>query len=882
MNLDQLEMELISIVAALDEHEFIYSLLSAYGHPRASIARLRKGTSNLSKKSGELLWKKNVFFRIEQRLDLHVVIDECRKSPEIAKNHPRFVIVTDMKTLLAVDTKTADSLDISIRDLPKYYDFFLPWAGLEKSRIQSENPADIKAAERMGRLYDLILADNPARTKEERHSLNVFLSRLLFCYFAEDTGIFAGNQFINGVTSYTESDGKDLKPHFEKVFEVLSTRERKGLPKYLQDFPYVNGGLFCSEYPIPRFTPKSRQIIIECGSLNWKAINPDIFGSMIQAVVHDKERSNLGMHYTSVVNIMKVIEPLFLNDLKEQLEAAGNDKKKLWKFLDRLYHLRIFDPACGSGNFLIISYKELCKLEIEAFKKLGARQMTFKYESNIQLSQFYGIELDDFAHETAKLSLWLAEHQMNLAFKEVFGESRPTLPLQAGGNIVCGNATRLDWKEVCPPSEGFEVFILGNPPYLGARNQNRDQKEDLAFIFENHEDYKDSDYVCCWFIKGSQYIRDRHAAMALVATNSVSQGEQVSYLWPRVLDGIEICFAYQSFKWANSAKHNAGVTCVVIGLRNTAEKPKILFQDRTRRIVKNISPYLVEGGNTVVPIRKIPVSPRPKMVMGNMARDGGHLILSDEEARCLRNEEPSAAGLLRSFYGAEEFLHSKRRWCLWIQDEDMKLAESIPQIRQRIQSVYQFRTASAAKTTQQYGSIPHKFAQRSYMPGSVLVIPRLSSERRQYIPFGYMNNGEILSDAVQVIYDADPHVFAMITSRMHMTWVRSIGGALETRIRYSSELCYNTFPFPEISDTRKRELEELTFKVLDAREQFSERTLAELYDPDKMPTGLRDAHHELDLAVERCYRKTPFKDDEERLEYLFKEYEKMIEAEKRG
>jgi hypothetical protein len=877
MNFEHLEEKLTSIVAKPDEDEFIYDLLSAYDQPRASISRLRRGTANLSKSTGEILWKRKLYFKVERERDLHVLIDECQKSPVASKHRPRFVIVTDMKTLLAMDMANADSLDIPIKDLPKHYDFFLPWAGLEKAQISSENPADIKAAVKMGRLYDLILADNPVHTTEQRHSLNVFLSRLLFCYFAEDTGIFAPNQFTNGVASHTESDGADLQAYLEKVFTVLSTQQRKGLPQYLQDFPYVNGGLFSEEHPVPMFTRKSRQIIIECGSLDWKAINPDIFGSMIQAVVHDDDRGKIGMHYTSVVNIMKVIEPLFLNDLREQLDAAGKDKKKLQQFLDRLYHLRLFDPACGSGNFLIIAYKELCKLEIEAFKMLHSKQTTFKYESKVRLSQFYGIELDDFAHETARLSLWLTAHQMNLAFREVFGDAKPTLPLQDGGNIVSGNATQLKWTDVCPPSSQNEILIFGNPPYFGARNQSREQKADLALVFDNHEDHKDSDYVSCWFLKGAQYVRNRRASIAFVATNSVCQGEQVGYLWPRILTDLEIGFAHQAFKWTNNARNNAGVTCVIVGLRNPAQQPKVIFQQRATRIVKNISPYLIEGNNSVVRLRKVPLSPRPKVVMGNMARDGGNLILSDDEASYLRKTEPGSAKFLKRFSGGDEFLYSKKRWCLWITDETLGLAQTITPIRNRIDLVRQFRLASTARTTQQYGAIPHKFAQRNYVPGDCIIIPAQSSEQREYIPMGYLSNDIVISNLAYVVYNSSLWLYAIVSSRMHMAWVRIVGGALETRPRYSSELCYNTFPFPKLSDDQKNALKRVALRVLDVREQHSERTLAELYDSQEMPTALRRAHHELDEAVERCYRKAPFKDDEERFAYLFKEYEKLVE-----
>ncbi|QDV85429.1 DNA methyltransferase [Planctomycetes bacterium TBK1r] len=500
MNIEKLEESVRSLVTKLDEESFIYNLLLAYGQPKASISRLKKGDYNRSDNTGEVVWKKKLAFKHEAMGDLHEAVDKMQNDVAVTKHHPRFIVVTDFETLLAVDTKTDDSLETPIVDLANHFDFFLPWGGLEKTQLQSENPADVKAAEKMGRLYDLILEDNPPQTDADRHALNIFLSRLLFCFFAEDTNIFESDLFTNSVASHTDEDGSDLQPYLQKLFSILSTEERSKFPAFLQKFPYVNGGLFSDEYPVPTFDAKSRKIILECGELNWKAINPDIFGSMIQAVVHTGDRREVGMHYTSVPNIMKVIKPLFLNDLREQLEKSGTSKPKLKALLERLYNLRIFDPACGSGNFLIIAYKELCRLEIEAFRNLGKSGNSVQMElfrSNIQLTQLYGIELDDFAHETAKLSLWLAEHQMNLEFELIFGATRPTLPLQDGGNIVCGNATRLDWESVCPKVENAEILILGNPPYAGQRNHTDFHRQDMGHVFRSHDNFKKLDDQTC-------------------------------------------------------------------------------------------------------------------------------------------------------------------------------------------------------------------------------------------------------------------------------------------------------------------------------------------------------------------------------------------------
>ena len=880
MNIDALEQTLQTLVAKPDPEAFLYDLLLAYDLPKASITRLQKGDYNLEKKrSNVVLWKQKLYYRYERHLDLHALIDAVKQDATIARHSPRFLILTDLQHLVAVDTKTQDTLDIALADLPKYFDFFLPWAGMEKQQFQSENPADVKAAERMGRLYDLIQQDNRAF---ERHALNIFLSRLLFCFFAEDTGIFGDNQFTNAVGSHTAEDGSDLAGYLQKLFRVLALRERGDFPAFLQAFPYVNGGLFAEDFPVPQFSVKSRKLILECGALNWKAINPDIFGSMIQAVVHDEQRSHMGMHYTSVVNIMKVMEPLFLNELQEELEKAAGNEGKLVKLLDRLYHLRIFDPACGSGNFLIIAYKELCRLEIAIFRELQTLNAKWKTaQSGIRLTQFYGIELDDFAHETAKLSLWLAEHQMNMAFREVFGDAKPTLPLQSGGNIVCGNATRLDWATVCPKDPAHETYILGNPPYVGSTMQSESQKQDMAAVFQGIKNYKNLDYIACWFFLVARFISDSNIKMAFVSTNSISQGEQVALLWEHIFDlNIEIFFAHQSFRWINNAKGNAGVTCVIIGLRKISTKPKILYQDNVSSNVPNISPYLINGKNHFVLKRSNTLSNISKIDYGNKAVDGGFLILSTNDKNKLLSNHPESEEMIRPFIGSNEYIKGIERYCLWIPDSRLSIAESIPSIHKRIEGVRAMRLASRDDGANKMANSSHQFREMKTANKNLIIIPSVSSEYRDYIPIGFLSHDFIISNLAFAVYDPPTWIFAVISSRMHMTWVRAVAGRLETRIRYSSSLCYNTFPFPDISAKQKEKLEEHVFAVLDEREKHPEKTMAQLYDPDKMPAGLRQAHHDMDIAIEQCYRAKPFSSDEERLEYLFTLYEAMIAKEK--
>ena len=571
MNIAQIENNLSELLKSYSRDTFIYDLLLAYGVPRASITRLQKGSLNLSKNKGEIAWKKKLLFKEIEGEDLHEAISELKDDDKATKHDPRFIVVTDYDTILAIDTKTADTLDIPVLDIAKHFDFFLPLAGMEKAQHQSENPADVKAAERMAKLYDEIKKDNPANTPEEVHNLNVFLSRLLFCFFAEDTGIFEKGQFTNAISSHTQHDGSDLHTYIDNLFEVMNSdhKQRKNLHAYLEAFPYVNGGLFKDKLHAPMFTRRSRQAIIDSGELDWSAINPDIFGSMIQAVITPEHRGGLGMHYTSVPNIMKVIGPLFLNDLYEEFEAGRYEPRRLQKLLERISRLKIFDPACGSGNFLIIAYKELRLLEIKILQQLQALQRTasgfepkqrelipkaqlslaaqFQVElfTRVQLSQFYGIELDDFAHEIAILSLWLAQHQMNMKFNEAFGKASPTLPLQAGGHIVHGNATRLDWEKVCPKKDDDEIYILGNPPYLGGKGQSAAQKEDLELVFKGNKNFKELDYIACWFFIASDYI-DTKSKFAFVTTSSLCEGAQVEQIWPLIskMDN-EIFFAYE-------------------------------------------------------------------------------------------------------------------------------------------------------------------------------------------------------------------------------------------------------------------------------------------------------------------------------------------------
>lgn len=881
MTLIDIENNIKNVINILNEDKkmFIFELLRCYGIPKASITKLQKGNLNISKTKDEILWKNKLFFKECSTEKIYEEFSNISVNQDILKNNPMFIIVTDYKQLLAIDVETRESLDINIENIVSNYTFFLPWAGMQKAILQIDNPADVKAAGKMMKMYDEIKKENSFSNDAEIHELNLFLARLLFCFFAEDTGIFKNKIFTKSIVSYTQQDGSDLDIFLKRIFKVLGEEEREGYPEYLKIFPYVGGDLFKSDGIKLIFNSKSRQAIIENGELDWSKVNPDIFGSMIQTVVNEDERGNLGMHYTSVPNIMKVINSLFLEELNENFENNKNDINKLKKLIDRLSKIKIFDPACGSGNFLIIAYKEIRELEMRIINQINTldRQLYWKGTS-VSISQFYGIELKDFAQQIAKLSLWLIEKKMDFKFYKEFGYSKPSLPLNESSTIINGNAARINWNDVCRISKDDEVYVLGNPPYLGARVQDSNQKMDLDIVFSGVKKYKNLDYISCWFYKASKYIKGFNARCAFVSTNSVCQGEQVELLWPNIFRlGISINFAYTSFKWENNAKGNAGVSCIIIGLCN--DKSNIVKKIFTNGIVKkveNINPYLIESKNIVISRRGAPLSKFPEMKFGNMPNDGGGLIMTVEEKEELINNYPEAKKFIKKYVGSEEFIKGKIRWCLWIENDDLDEALNIKPIVERIQKVRNHRLKSKDKGTNKLAERSHQFRDLNTIKNSAIIIPRVSSERREYIPIGFLDNYSIISDSAQAIYDSQPWILGIITSKMHMVWVKNIGGRLETRIRYSADICYNTFPFPEISKRKKEVINQCVFNILEEREKFSNKNLADLYDPEKMPIGLKKAHEELNEVIDRCYSKKIFNSDEERLECLFDLYEKMI------
>lgn len=886
--------QLEQLTQELDGDEFIYSFLTVFGFPKATISRIRNGNDsrNLAKEAGHVALKNKLYFQpTAEKADLNALLDARLSDSAIAKHKIRFLLVTDFIRFLAWDTLSKELLDIELEELHSNYGFFLPLVGIEKAIISSENPADVKAAEKMGKLFDLIRIQNDLSKPADIHALNVFLTRLLFCLFAEDTGIFAKGQFTSAIQSYTDEDGRDLDFFLDQLFTVLNSEpgsaKRQNLPVHLTAFPYVNGGLFASDQPIPAFGKKGRRILLQCGTMDWSEINPDIFGSMFQAVIDVEQRSRLGQHYTSYSNIMKVIRPLFLDSLQAELDkqlqvAASKRAVGLQALLVRMGQIKVFDPACGSGNFLIVAYKELRKIEMAVIKALKEVDPQGFAMSGLHLSQFYGIEIDDFACEIARLSLWLAEHQLNSLWQQEFGFAPPALPLRESGNIHSGNSLRLDWNQVCPRDPEDEVYVIGNPPFLGTLGRSDEQRADMQRVFNGFNALGALDFVACWFWKGAQYIKYSRAELALVSTNSICQGEQVATLWPAVFElGINIHFAYPTFEWANNARDKAAVHVVIVGL-SSQKKPRNLYQLLEGhwhcQQVKNISPYLIAAPNIAVLGASKPLMKETLlMVKGNQPTDGGNLLLNRAERDDLIKYEPQAERWLKNVLGADEFLNGRERFCLWLAEATQADLQTMPLVQKRVSAVQQFRLRSTKSSTQKKADTPHLFDEnRQPKSGSYILIPSVSSERRTYVPLGFFSYEVISTNLNLIIPNGTLYEFGILSSLLHNDWMRLVAGRLKSDYRYSASVVYNPFPWPDATDVQRQEIERLAEEVLLTRAEFPGRTLAELYDPDKMPTALLAAHQALDRAVDRLYRDRPFKDAADRLSCLLARYEALV------
>lgn len=933
MNAVEIEEAVSQLVAEpFDPAEFPYRFITAFGAKKTTVDRLRKGDSNQSDvhtaAGGGVLQRNNIHVAVAPAGGVHDALAALRASPKTASQKAKFILATDGDTVEAEDLAGGDVIACALAELPRYFATFLPLAGISTVKEIKNNPIDVKATGRLNKLYVTLLNDNPDwATEERRHALNQFMARLIFCYFAEDTGIFNGEGLFTATVAKMSEAGHgtgdaqwgNTHEVLQHLFLAMETpvkhdgnfddryRRAANIRPYADVFPYVNGGLFTAAGECPRFSRTARAYLLSAGELDWKEINPDIFGSMIQAVADDGERGELGMHYTSVPNILKVLNPLFLDDLREQLEVAGDSRQKLRNLRKRLANIRVFDPACGSGNFLVIAYKKMREIEAAIVERLGG-ETSLKLDerrSVIPLSNFYGIEIKGFAAEIARLALLIAEFQADCLYLSQQEARAMVLPLHKTGQITVGNALRLDWLDVCPAvlaSMGAErdlggptgrlalelnglaedgeaeTYICGNPPYRGSQWQTEEQKADLRTAFSEVAASPGSlDYVSGWFMAARRYLTFNRGSFAFVTTNSVSQGRQVEGLWPFILsDGVVIRFAHRNIKWANLASDKAGVTVNIIGVSNLRSGERFLFDDDTRRAVKAISPYLVSGEVRIVGSRSQPFFPLPPMSFGNMPNDGGALLLSVDEARNAIAKHDVEPSFIRRFLGSQELVQGQERRCIWVTRATLPQAERVPWLADRFRRVREARVESTRSATSGLAGAPWRFGEvRQAGAEHSIVIPRVSSENREYLPVGLAGSGTIIGDRNFAFYGAPLWNVALIASRLHWVWIGTVCARMRTDFSYSNTLGWNTFPVPKLTEQDKADLIRTAENILLAREAHFPATIADLYDPEKMPDDLRRAHDENDEVLERIYIGRRFRNDTERLEKLFDLYTKM-------
>jgi len=893
-----------------DVAEFPYAFLEAFGNKETTLRKLRSGASNKSDLGG-VLQTNNIHIAVAPRGEVTKTLTALKASPATARAKAKFILATDGDTFEAEDLIGGDTIACAYPDFPDHFGLFLPLAGITTVKQVRDSSFDIKATGRLNRLYVQLLKDNPDwGTAARRPDMNHFMARLIFCFFAEDTDIFeAPDLFTDTIEKMSASDSSNTHEVISTLFRAMNIkgadRAEAKLPRWADRFPYVNGGLFSGSADVPVFTRIARSYLIHIGRLDWKKVNPDIFGSMIQAVADDEERGALGMHYTSVPNILKVLNPLFLDDLRAALEEAGDNARKLLNLRNRMARIRVFDPACGSGNFLVIAYKEMRKIEAEINKRRGEAEL----RTEIPLTNFRGIELRDFPAEIARLALIIAEYQCDVLYRGQKEALRDFLPLDAMNWITCGNALRLDWLSICRSTgtvvkhqaedlfhtplgqaeidfenEGGETYICGNPPYLGSTWQTAEQKSDLEAIFAHRTTtWKSLDYVAGWFMKAADYGTRTNAAAAFVSTNSICQGQQVPILWPLIFDtGHEIAFAHTSFKWANLASNKAGVTVAIVGISNQAGQVRRLFSiaedgSLLEKQTNHINAYLVAGLDVIVaPISK-PKDNRGVMEWGNKPTDGGNFFFTADERKQLLDTVPSAARFVKRFLGAQEFIRGQERYCLWIEDPDREKAEAVPEIRRRIDAVAIMRSESKAAETRPAAAFPHRFRQiQSVAKRYSLVVARVSSENRAYLPVGLESDNTIVGDRNFALYDAPLWNMALIASRLHWVWIGTVCVRMRTDFSYSNTLGWNTFPLPTLTEKNKADLTRCAEDILLTRETHYPATIADLYHPENMPADLRAAHERNDEVLERIYIGRRFKNDTERLEKLFELYTKTV------
>ena len=909
MNAVEIEQALSDLAAqAFDGAEFPFQFLAAFGNKITTITRLRKGESNASDVSGGVLQRNHIHIAVAEPGQVGQTLTALKASPKTAQAKAKFVLATDGTTLEAEELATGDAIACEFPQFPNHFGFFLPLAGISTIREIKDNPIDVRATGRLNKLYVELLRENPDwATTARRPDMNHFMARLIFCFFAEDTDIFPGaTMFTATVDRMSERDGSNVHEVLETIFRAMNTktedRAAVRIPRWAIEFPYVNGGLFSGSTDVPKFTRTARSYLYQAGQLDWKEINPDIFGSMIQAVADDEERGALGMHYTSVPNILKVLNPLFLDDLRAQLEAAGDNKIKLLNLRKRMARIRVFDPACGSGNFLVIAYKQMREIEAEINRRRGEAHLP----SEIPINNFRGIELRDFPAEIARLALIIAEFQCDVLYRGQKEALKDVLPLDSQNWITCGNALRLDWLAICPSTgtgvkmvgddlfntpldqseidfenEGGETYVCGNPPYLGARNQGEEQKADMQALFGKLiTNWKSLDYVAGWFIKASEFCTRTKGAASLVATNSICQGVHVPLLWPLIFGrGIRIIFAHTSFKWSNLASHNAGVTVVIVGVSSESGKVRRLFSSSNdgstiEKQVDYINAYLVAGSDVIVEKSPKPLGVPFEMASGNTPIDGGNLLLSRGELNALGLTPAQEKRFIRRIYGSNEFVRNLERYCLWIEDKNLAEAMTIPTIGARVNAVRALRL-KGGMTARNIVDKSHQFQRMIAATDTTIAVPVITSENRDFLPCGLLPRDSVISNKCFALYDAPIWSIALIASRLHWVWIGAVCPRLEMRFSYSNTLGWNTFPVPTMTEQNKADLTGCAQEILLAREYHFPATIADLYEPENMPDDLRRAHEKNDEVLERIYIGRRFKNDTERLEKLFDLYTKM-------
>lgn len=869
-----------------DAKPFLVEFFNVFGVDRKRVASFEHRVKKLSEQDGyiDLVWKGMLLVEMKSLgKNLDKAYLQARDYLHGLKPYelPKFILISDFDTFRLYDLEEDTKVEFKLADLVmnvRHFSFIL---GIQKQVYKEQDPVNIDAAILMGKLHDKLKTIG-----YDGHPLEVYLVRLLFCLFAEDTTIFEPNLFRDFIVQRTNEDGSDLAARLSELFFVLNTHKDnryKNIDEQLNEFPYVNGKLFEETLPPASFDREMREILLSACSLNWGKISPAIFGSMFQSVMNPKERRNLGAHYTSEKNILKLIKPLFLDELWKKFEAVKGNKNKLADFHKELSEMKFLDPACGCGNFLVITYRELRLLEMEILRTQYKNQRAISIESIIWLDvdMMYGIEYDEFPARIAEVAMWLIDHQMNMAISNEFAEYFVRLPLKKSATIIHGDALDEDWEQIIAKDK--LKYIIGNPPFIGSKIMKQNQRDQIVQQFDNADGCGVLDYVTGWYIKAAKYIHNTNIKVAFVSTNSIVQGEQTSILWGQMLHkyGIKIHFAHRTFKWSNEAKGNAAVYCVIIGFANFDTTNKTIFDYEDIKgephtiAAKNINPYLVDAKDIFIGKRRKPICNIPEISFGSMPNDGGNFLFTDEEKNEFVAKDPKSDTFFKPLISAHEFLNGHKRWCLWLKNANPTELKDSKLVTDRIENVRKLRAESKRMATQKLAAYPTLFAEDRQPKSDYVLIPRVSSENRKYIPMGFFNENFIASDTCLFIEGAKHYHFGILMSTIHMAWVKTVCGRLESRFRYSNEIVYNNYPWPENpTEKQVKVIEAAAQKVLDARAAFSTSSLADLYDPLTMPPALVKAHNELDKAVDLAYRSQPFTTEANRMVFLFELYEK--------